>query len=71
MIDLRIHRKIPFLNDYGSALFEKGVFLFSLINFCESYRSSSQLAVESYAGNFYYNYLSVSASLPGELPCRF
>lgn len=43
MIDQRIHRKIPFLNDYGSALFEKGVLLFSfsLINFCESYRSSS------------------------------
>jgi len=41
MIDLRIHRKIPFLNDYGSALFEKGVLLFRIRNFGESYRSSS------------------------------
>lgn len=36
MIDLRIHGKIPLLNDYG---FEKGVLLFSLICFGESYRS--------------------------------
>lgn len=38
MIDLRIHGKIPLLNDYG---FEKGVLLFSLICFGESYRSCS------------------------------
>lgn len=69
MIDLRIDGKIPLLNDYGSAFFEKGVLLFSLISFGESYRSSSA-GLESYAGHFHYGYLSVSASLPGELPSR-
>jgi len=42
MIDPRIDGKIPLLNDYGSAFFEKGVLLFSLIRFGESYRSCSQ-----------------------------
>lgn len=40
MNDGSADRQIPVLNDYGSALFDRGVLLFSLISFGESYRSS-------------------------------
>lgn len=41
-LSYKLNGKIPLLNDYGCAFFEKGVLLWGLIRFGESYRSCSQ-----------------------------